>query len=204
MKWFVGILSAATVTAVAFAVRAAIRRLSIPGPGSRVFVDRGVLYGPGGVMTPITRTDLLWLGRAIVGETGGRSRVAGAAVTWALAQNLMLVIGTAGRPRFSSFTAIVRAYCQPVNPAWATPGAGKCLQRPSACTESHIARRRRISSMTWSSLPAETVRVIEDFAAGGLENPVPGATDWAAYEYPGGTMNIEGNWFGVSRSRRLV
>jgi hypothetical protein len=171
----------------------------------RVHVVNGQLATSGIPAYTITSTDKLWLGRALVGETGGRARRDLEAVTWALAQNFVLVIGAGNRrPRFSTFTDCIRAYSQPVNPRWIDPNGVKCRQHPGACTERHIARRRRISSMSWSSLPQATRQAVDDFVAGRLDNPVPNMVDFAAYTFSGREINIGGNWFGTSEGRRLA
>lgn len=174
-------------------------------PKSRVRVEAGVLIGPGDVRYRLTSEDRLWLGRAVLGETGGADRTAAAAVLWALAQNFMLVIGSGGaRPRFASMTAMARAYCQPINPAWSVAGEGHCLDRPEACTEAKLSRRARVQSTSWSALPEATRSAVEAFFAGTLPNPVPGATDWSGAFWAGATRQVGGNWFGVSSGRRLV
>lgn len=172
-----------------------------PRAPGRVYVAGGVLHGPVGNPTTLTDEDMLWLGRAIVGETGGRNAEWAAAVAWALAQNMKLVRRTSP---FTTFTGIVRAYCQPVNPIWASASAAGCQRSPQACTEAHLLRRQQISSMTWGALPEATRNAVTAFRAGTLANPVPGAVDWHANHFQGATTEIGGNWFGVGASRRLV
>lgn len=174
-------------------------------PSSPVSVSGGTIVGPHDVVYHLTQDDLLWLGRAIVGEAGDNpSRRSAAAIAWALAQNFALIPSSRGGvPRFSTFTGLVRAYCQPVNPSWSVAGDGKCLEIPSACTPAHIARRARISSLSWNQLGA-VQGYVQDFAAGRLENPVPGMVDWLAGPWDGGQVNIGGNVFGVREGRRLV
>ena len=58
--------------------------------------------------------------------------------------------------------------------------------------------------MGWSSIPEAARVIVGAFRRGGLQNPVPGTVDFAAYRFPGATTNIGGNWFGVGTSRRLV
>jgi len=176
-----------------------------PTPTSRVYVANGVIVGPQGLRYTITSTDKLWLGRALIGEAGeSPSRRHSAAIIWALTQNFALIPSSQGGiPRFQTFTGLVRTYCQPVNPSWAVPGEGKCLQIPTACTPERIARRARIRSLSWASL-GSVHGVIDAFVAGSLENPVPGLVDWTAREMPGGQINIEGNVFGIRPGRRLI
>lgn len=191
----------------AYSVWLLTRSSAVPGKTtqSRVSVSEGVLTGPQGLSYRLTSDDLLWLCRAIVGEAGDApSRQSAAAVAWALAQNFALIPSSmGGTPRFSTFAGLVRAYCQPVNPSWAVAGDGKCLEVPEACTPAHIARRARIRSLSWDQLGA--VRgYVQDFAAGRLENPVPGMVDWLAGPWAGGVVSIGGNVFGVKEGRRLI
>jgi hypothetical protein len=168
----------------------------------RVYVERSTLHGPVGPPVVLTDTDMLWLARALYGEAGtGASQEHYAAIVWALAQNMKLV----RRPRlFTTFTAITRAYCQPVNPKWESLQSSGCVRRPDHCTEAHLARRRRIRTLQWSNIPANIRQVVDSFRAGTLSNPVPGLTDWKAGRWEGATVNMQGNWFGVGQGRRLA
>jgi len=167
----------------------------------RVYVENSTLYGPVGDPIPLTDSDMLWLGRAIVGETGGRNAEWAAAVAWALAQNMKLIRRA---HVFTTFTGVVRAYCQPVNSKWLTPDAEGCQRSPQMCTERHLARRQGYVRMTWDDLPTATQQVVTAFRAGTLPNPVPGAVDWHANHFEGATVDIGGNWFGVAEGRRLA
>jgi hypothetical protein len=176
----------------------------------RTYTVNGVLHGPEDKTYRLTDNDLLWLARALVGEVGASGwsdrdkQRGGAAVIWALAQNFMLVIGAGNRrPRFSTFTNIVRAYCQPVNPAWMDPNGAKCQSHPDACTPARLNRRRQISSMSWNSIPPEVRDLVTQFKQGSLDNPVIGMTDWHARTWNGALVEIAGNHFGVGR-RNLV
>jgi len=167
----------------------------------RVYVENGTLYGPVGDPTPLTDDDMLWLGRAIVGETGGRNEEWGAAVAWTLAQNMKLIQRSSP---FTTFTGVTRAYCQPISPRWATADASGCQRAPHMCTERHLERRQRYLRMTWDEFPSATQNVVTAFRAGTLPNPVPGAVDWHADPFEGATVDVGGNWFGVAQGRRLA
>lgn len=215
MKWIVAIGAGLTATLFAYLARGATSKAvgTITGtetssgassPQGRVYVQDGRLYGPGGVSVALTETDRLWAGRAVYGETGGADRTAAAAVLWSMAQNLMLVQG-ASRPRFSSFTNMLRAYCQPINPMWESASSSGCIEHPTRCTASMLARRARIRDMSWSALPATTREAVDAFFAGALDNPVPGMVDFAeASQFPGAQTVIGGNGFGTLSSRRIV
>lgn len=166
----------------------------------RVYVRDGALYGPG-TRYQLAQTDLLWLGRALLGETGGSDVRAMSAVAWCLAQNWLLVQRSVSFPTFAD---LIRAYSQPVSAAWADPNSEKCRDNPDACTASRIARRREIQSTPWSSLPLNVRGVVTAFAEGELSNPVPEMVDFAAYRFDGATSQIGGNWFGVGSGRRVV
>lgn len=176
----------------------------------RVYVRNGVLHGPTGSVR-LTSTDKLWLARAIVGEVTesatrwqqADTQLGGKAVAWALAQNLMLV--GSSPPRMSSFTSLIRAYCQPVNPLWSRNGA-KCTSGnyPDHCTESKLQRRARISSLSWAQIPSQVRSIVDSFWAGTLENPVSGLVDWHANSYSGAQVQIAGNWFGTKTGRTVI
>lgn len=179
--------------------------------GRSVYVRDGLLHGPGGATVEILHRDLLWLGRALTGEVGTWGRTAAqlreqrAAVVWALAQNLMLVVGSGNRrPRYDSLAEIALAYCQPINPRWASIDAPGCAQHPEACTSERLERRRQVRALSWEALPEGTREVLEDFADGNLPNPVPGLVDWHANGYEGEVLTLGGNHFGVLPGRRLV
>lgn len=175
--------------------------------GNVVVRDR-TIYGPDRFRYALSDDDMLWLARAVWGEAGGDTE-GGKAVAWAMVQYHALVLGPGGRrPAFPTFTALLRAYCQPINPRWASHDAAGCRQNPERCTERHLARRRQVTNATWAEIPAGVQHIVEALADGALENPVPGMTDWAAYEWSRRSkvplVTIGGNRFGVGRNRRLV
>lgn len=182
----------------------------VQAPRGRVYVENGILKSPGDVTYRITDDDLLWLGRAMIGEVGewgwsdNEMKRGGAAIVWALAQNNFLVVGSGGRrPRYTTLAGIARAYCQPINPLWADPNGVKCRQYPEACTQSRLDRRRRITSTSWAALPPEVRDLLAKFKSGRLANPVPEMTDWHARSWDGAEMVVGGNHFGVG-NRRIV
>jgi hypothetical protein len=196
--WQKALLAGAGVATLTYLVTAPSR------VGGRVRVAGGVLYGPGGVSYRITPTDVLWLKRMIVGEGGDRpSRRSVAALLWAMANYHMLVEGPRGaRPRFSTLTALLRAYSQPLNPLWSSATTSKCQAYPHLCTSTHLARRARIQRQ--SSFTEDVEVPLDDFLAGRLDNPVPGLVDWRAGSWSGCRVNVEGNCFGVSPGRNLA
>lgn len=204
-KWLTAAGVGLSLFAVGAVARAMTRRRS--GTEPTVTVRNRVIYGPGGFRYHITDDDMLWLARAIWGEADQNER-GGAAVAWAMAQYHALVLGSGGRrPAFSTLTALLRSYCQPINPMWASLDASGCRRSPDKCSDGLLRRRAMITNARWESIPEVPRRIAERLAAGDLPNPVPGMTDWAARDWgrdsQAGVVNIAGNRFGVGRSRRL-
>lgn len=206
MKWLIGIGAGLITTALGFAAWASFGGTQ-RGP---VSVRNRTLYGPGGLTYRLTDTDVLWLARAVWGEAGTRDTRNMAGVMWAMAQYHMTVIGRRSnqRPAFSSFTALLRAYCQPINPKWATLSSSGCRARPSHCGAAQIRRRAQITNASWEAIPLSVRDKVMSFIAGGVDNPVPGMVDWAAgaswqarSKVP--LINIGGNMFGIGLTRRI-
>lgn len=168
---------------------------------SGVTIENRVMRGPTGATYTLTDDDLLWLARAIKGEAGTHPE-GGVAVAWALAQNFLMV----GRrpPRTATFTALIRAYCQPLSPQWADPNSEKCRSRPGMCTPDMIARRREHINMPWESIPRSVRDLVTRFAAGQVPNPIPGKMDWRNSQWRADAINIGGNWFGRDPNRRYA
>lgn len=143
----------------------------------------------------LTQDDLLWLGRALVGETGASSERAMAAVSWAMYQRWQQL----GRNRGRSFTWMLQAYCQPINPKWASLAAEGCRAHPEMCTVAHLSRRARITGLPWNNLPLAVRSFVERFGRGVVANPVPGMIDFAAFNFQGEQTVIDGNHFGTRR-----
>lgn len=116
----------------------------------------------------VTPDDVLWLARSVQFEGGDH-----ASTIWTYAQR------QAKHRRRSSLASLVRAHSQPLNPIWANPSAGKCLQYPERCTPAHIERRRRARSTSWNDLRPEIRDKVVKWAKAELKNPVPRAVDFA-------------------------
>lgn len=100
----------------------------------------------------LTDEDVLWLARAFVGEAGEDcSEQEAAYLFWCWMQRFMLV-KAAWNSESWSFTDLVRAHSQPVNPLWAVAGQGKCVSHPDYCTSDKIARRAKVSGYSVSEL----------------------------------------------------
>lgn len=173
-------------------------------------MDSYIIHGPGGFRYRLTTADLLWLARAVWGEAG-TNQAGGAAVAWAVIQYHALVVGPGGRrPAFSTLTALLRAYCQPINPKWASADTKECQRNPQHCTERHLQRRAQITNAVWNSIPEAPRNVVQQLLLGTLPNPVPGLVDWKAATQTGRsawskvpTVVVGGNEFGVNDWRTL-
>lgn len=169
-------------------------------PSGDVIITNGIASAANGSTYTFTDEDKLWLGRAVLGEAG-ESQQGGAAVCWAMITNY-LTSGPRGGTRFHlfpTFWRLLRAYCQPINPAWMDPAGAKCRRQPAACTARHIARRQDMSTRPWDRLPSSVRVLVESFLAGTLPNPVPGATGWNMRRWAPDNIEVDGNFFGRER-----
>ena len=130
-----------------------------------------------GTRYQLTPEDVLWTARAVVYE-GGEP----ADVLWTLAQRFVMQ-----RRTYPTYTAFVRAFSQPVNPAWARDGEfcrpGGPYRKTAYCEESKLARRDEAIHATWTDLAAKDAGAVEDtllWANAALPNPLPRATNFAA------------------------
>jgi hypothetical protein len=134
----------------------------------------------------LTPEDRLWAARMIYGEGGDPK-----AVLWTMASRLALVRG-------GSFTRLLRAYSQPINPCWyrgttATcssggagcgPGSHYDVDAPcvsgvvNPCCRELLDRRAHILAMTEADL-APQLALVDRWMAGQSPNPVPRAVDFA-------------------------
>lgn len=128
--------------------------------------------GPTGKTFQLSDSDTEWLARSIRGECGSTpTRDEAAAVCWALMNRFMLVRGFES---WHSFTDLVRAFSQPVNPKWFADGefctaGGKYAGRPE-CDSKKTAWRYQLSHTPISSLGA-SAKFAREFQAGTLAPP---------------------------------
>lgn len=132
-----------------------------------------------GVDYQLTTEDVVWAARMVVGEGDEDTE----ALLWAMTQRYAL-------GAWSTFTELLRAYSQPINPLWYPSGA--CCQPGGAgcptgggygtpaCSERAFGRRARITHLTWEEIPLRVRRIVLTWAEGKLPNPVPRATHFAA------------------------
>jgi hypothetical protein len=152
-----------------------------------------------GLRYQITDEDAIWATRMAVFETigdGPTGRSDALAVLWTMAQ-LFAWRRTNAKKRWgsSSFTDLIRAYSQPINPIWYA-GGRKCASRSSGpCAPSRTSHRRKIATTSYSDLAVKKPNVTAiarawlqgessvSLPGGGtfsLANNVPRAVEFAA------------------------
>lgn len=142
----------------------------------------------------LTEEDIEWLARSLWGESTNGSDRAHAAVAWTMFRRYMN-IKFAWLTMTSTFAGFIRAFSQPVNPAWLL-GGSKCPDNsPQGCEKERTDRRVRIQN---DPIPEKYLDFARKFADGEIEDslPVPcynfRACDGAAKK---GSINLEGNCF---------
>ena len=141
----------------------------------------------------LTMDDALWTARAVHGEASsnaaGRANEHRAIVSvwlrrWAKVNDRRIKGGEA--PLWPSFTDLVRAHSQPVNPRWSddprTAEVDGDLARanPSRATPAQLARRQRIQSLDWESIPLPVRRIVLALLSGADPLTARPAIDFAA------------------------
>lgn len=104
----------------------------------------------------LTDDDVLWLARAFVGEAGENCTREEAEYHFYCWLDRFLLVRKRWLTEAWSFAALLRAHSQPINPLWATAGAGKCAEKDpngvKECDAGHISRRAYIRSLSVSQL----------------------------------------------------
>lgn len=131
----------------------------------------------------ITHEDVLTAAKMCWGESRGNPDDM-AAVLWSMTQ-LFSPWGQAQKfgTRFSSFTQLITAYSQPINPIWRRDGRNCRPGGPSAgtdnCSERRLEKRQRHHEASWEDISETARRVTLQWAHGQLPNRVPRATEFA-------------------------
>lgn len=120
------------------------------------------------VSLPLSGLDALWLARSIVGESQRDALAVGSTLLrrWCFVNDQRKNAGSS--LLWPTFTDLVRAYSQPVNPAWADRG-----------TEQQIARRARITGLSWAEIPESVRTVVLGLLGGRVPLSKPGAIHFA-------------------------
>jgi hypothetical protein len=135
----------------------------------------GALVFDDGTRKQLTQEDLLWVARAIHGETGGgANEEQAAAMFWALAQRMRW------SPTFRHWTMsrLAQAFSQPINPIWLAEGS-KCRGSTYwGCSEKRTARRVVYRGLRWEQISPAARRVVVAFAQGRVDNHFVGLVNW--------------------------
>lgn len=157
----------------------------------------------------ITDQDRLWAARMVQYEGGGARDAP--AVLWSMTQ-LFTPEGQQskyGNPRrFRTFTDLIRAYSQPINPIWTAAGSrcrpGGSYAGTEHCSPSRLSRRQQAHTIPWTGINSSVRNTVTAWAEGRLPNPVPRAIEFAAPSVsrnfvsrnPGSRYVMQGgNWF---------
>jgi len=174
---------------------------------------------PGAVSYRLTNEDVLWAARMAVYETVGsdsdpRDKPQQALeVLWTMASifayRLKHVCKDRGcatqEPRWPTYTKLIQAYSQPINPIWRRTGSKCAGSSRAACSPGRLAARDRHATVSLAAMRAKypnTIQVVEDWAKGksstvlppeyirektgqrgvkfSLRNPIPGSVEFAA------------------------
>lgn len=149
----------------------------------------------------LTSEDKLWAARMVEFE-GGESPDG---VLWSMTQRMAL---PNIRRRYGTFTDLIRAYSQPINPKWMRDGEfcrpGGQYHNQDNCSERWLSRRDRSNIIPWTEIDPAARAVTERWYRGALANPVPRAVEFAAPSVsegflsrnPGSSVVLRaGNWF---------
>lgn len=159
----------------------------------------------GGFEYKITRDDVLWLARMAAYEGGSA-----ADSLWALAQRFVW-FDEAKSIFYPTFGDLAQAFSQPINPKWQADGEfcvpGGKYHGTKWCSEGRLQRRAEARAASFDELKAkepEAMDLVVLWAEGRVQNPVPGATNWAApgvaqgylERNPNAELRLKrGNWF---------
>ena len=126
----------------------------------------------------LTWDDLLWSARMVYGESGvSAAELQASAVLWCMTSRM--AVG-----RWPTFTALIQAYSQPINPRWARGGefcgvGGRYHGNDRYCSETRLQRRESISNKTWDEIPEHIQNIVYRWATAQTANPIPRAVDFA-------------------------
>ena len=141
------------------------------------------LVWPGGSYR-VTPGDRLWLLRAVQAESNkpdDRKRVAETLV------NRFVYLKSRGSTAYSTLTAFVRAYAQPINPLWQSTSTSKCRSNPRFCTAAMIDKRR--AARERSVFDDSTAAAVSDALSRGITSVDSSSVHYAAPGI-GGSSNI--------------
>jgi hypothetical protein len=163
-----------------------------------------VQTGDQAVVFQLTADDVLWTARAAAREAASEAAI----TTWVFTQRAVLAMLKGGT---ASYTSVLRAFSQPINPIWARDGSMCRVGGPYAgkpeCSEDKLQARDWYTHATWDQLDAKhpnVTAIVAQWAKGLLPNAVPRVTNFAApavaqsflERNPGARLFYKGdNWY---------
>lgn len=124
----------------------------------------------------LTNEDILWSTKMIYGESGSDLFDA-ACVLWCMANRFVLTKDTM---KEKSFTKLIRAYSQPINPRWYRDGVfGIQYRGKESATEEKFKRREQIRDMKEEDIPEKLRQLVKAWIDGKIPNPIPRAVHFA-------------------------
>lgn len=117
---------------------------------------------------PLTVADAVWAGRMCVGEEGENASTEAYRAVLSCLLRRYVVVKESQNTGWDSFTDLLRAFSQPINPRWENDG-----------TPAQIARRRVMRSLEWRRLPAKVRSIVLALMTGRLPLTAPTAINFA-------------------------
>lgn len=124
----------------------------------------------------LTDEDLEWSLKMLYGESGS-DLLDCACVLWCMTQRMCSI-----RKHYTkkSFSDLIRAYSQPINPAWYRDGhLAKVYAHTAAVSEAKFRRREAILKMKESDIPIGIHKIVELWSEARLPDPIPRAVHFA-------------------------
>lgn len=142
----------------------------------------GKIKSASGFEKQLTWNDLLWIIRALEGETGGDTGAHSAAVVWTWAQAIVALKENGGSiPR--KFGDYVEKHSQPINPIWTAEGRmcrpGGPFHGREECSAPKLERRERLRAKEWGEFSSGLQDLVVNWARGKVANPVDKSSDFA-------------------------
>ena len=176
----------------------------------------------------IRDSDLIWMGRMLVGEGGYKVKEDEAsALLWAMANRYLL---HPKQENWGSFSALLKAFAQPINTKWDgipdnQPGIDSCnggkYEGTDHCSPSRLRRRQKMVTLAWEDIPLRIRQWVGKFQNGVLFPPdelarlrKPRIANWGARsmkknldgrtvllpEWAPWGIDFGGNWFFEDRN----
>lgn len=146
----------------------------------------------------LTDEDLEWTLKMLYGESGN-DLLDCVCVLWCMTQRMCAI-----RKHYTKkgFKDLIRAYSQPINPAWYRDGRlTKVYGHTAAAAEAKLKRREKILNMKLSEIPVGIHQIVELWSEAKLPSPIPKAVHFAT---PGVASKHKGSPGIIEKGLELV